>query len=310
MTNFGGIEKSSPLASVGLARGDFCSPQNNLKSPLYLILKRESSLEGIKKLFSPRERVILRIIGHVPTIGETDALPKRKEPLMSWFDAAKDELETFFDIERQIPEEENKQRGMDAINAFHDQFIHLASKLRIRDQWLPAHAHIAPFSTGIIEHSAKMRIDFTIGVSLYGWFIESPIAFARQIGHMRDEYWKQIIRVSELGKAELCDYGRPVGWPGSVAAKKLTQHKLSLAFSIARDFTLLALSTDEGIPSLGYIHITIPVESDESAVTNFFEQGLDALYRSNYLLFRSASLERNRLFKKAGLREPFPPLQA
>jgi hypothetical protein len=226
---------------------------------------------------------------------------------MDWFQAARDELETYFDIEQQISEEEAKERGVRAIDAFHKIFVDLAAKLQLRDEWPEPHCHIAPFSTGIIERSAKMQTDFTIGVSLYGWFVEAPIAFPQQIRHMRDEYWKHIVRLASLGKAELRNRG--VDGQGSTETKKLTQHKISLVFSIARDFTLLtSVPDEEGALSLGCIHIIIPVESDETAVTAFFEKSLESLYRSNYLLFRSAYLQRKRLFKKAGLPEPYPPL--
>jgi hypothetical protein len=227
---------------------------------------------------------------------------------MDWFQAAKDQLETFFDIDQQISEEELKARGVRAIDAFHDIFIQLTSKLKLRDEWPNPHCHIMPYSTGIIERSDKMQIDFTIGVSLFGWFVEAPIAYPQQIGHMRDDYWEHIVRLARLGKAKLHDYCHPSGWSSSSEMKKLVQHKISLVYSIARDFTLLASNPDEkDTGSLGPIHITIPVESDEAAVTEFFEQGLDSLYRSNYSLYRSSYLSRKRLFKKMGLGEP-PPI--
>lgn len=224
---------------------------------------------------------------------------------MDWFQAAKDELETFFDIDQQISEEDRKARGIRAIDAFHDVFIRIASKLKLRDEWPNPHCHIMPYSTGIIERSEKMQVDFTIGVSLYGWFVEAPIAYPQQIGYMRDDYWEYIVCLAGLGKAELHDYGRPAGWCNSPETKQLVQHKVSLVYSIARDFTLLASTPDEeGAASLGGIHTTIPLESDEAAVSKFLERGLDSLYRSNYLLYRSSYLSRKRLFKKMGLGEP------
>jgi hypothetical protein len=226
---------------------------------------------------------------------------------MDWFQAARDELETFFDLDQQFSEEDLKARGVRAIDAFHDIFIRLTTKLKLRDEWPNPQCHIEPYSTGIIERSDKMQVDFTIGVSLFGWFVEAPITYPQQIGHMRDDYWQHIVRLASLGKAELHDYGRPLGWAGSPETKKLVQHKISLVYSIARDFTLLASIPDEDIRSVGGIHITIPVESDEATVTEFFEQGIDSLYKSNYLLYRSSYLQRKRLFKKMRLGEP-PPL--
>jgi hypothetical protein len=223
---------------------------------------------------------------------------------MNWFQTARSEAETFFDIEQLIPEAERQQRGIAAIDAFHHIFAVLAAKLHLRDEWPEAQCHIMPFSTGIIEHSTKMNVDFTLGVSLYGWFMEAPIAFPEQIRHMKDDYWKHLVRLSMLGKAELHDYGRPCGWDGSSDIRRLTQHKGSLVFSIARDFTLLA-STPEGCSSLGGIYITIPLESDETTVTTFFNNTLESLYRSNYLLYRAEYLQRRRLLKKFQ-RQRFP----
>lgn len=188
-------------------------------------------------------------------------------------------------------------RGTAALDAFHHLFTVLTAELHIREEWPVPHCHIVPFSTGIIEHSPKGGVDFTLGVSLYGWFIEAAIASPEQIRHMRDDYWQHIVRLSTLGKAELHDYGRPGGWSGSPEVRKLTQHKGSLVFSIARDFTLLA-SAPEGCLSLGAIHLTLPLESDESAVRSFFKQSLESLYRSNQMLYRAEYLQRRRLLKK------------
>jgi hypothetical protein len=226
---------------------------------------------------------------------------------MNWFQVAQEELECFFDLEERIDEEEKKQRAIRAIDAFHDLFVQLVGKLQIRDEWPEPHCHIAPFATGIIERSAKMQAQFTLGVSLHGWFIEAPLIFADQIRHMRDDYWQHIVNLASLGKAELYDYGRPLNWESTPEAKKLVKHKISLVFSIARDYTLLSLNpdpSDHGFLSVGGINIALPVESDEGAVTEFFERALSGLYRSNYLLYRSAYLERKRRFKKLGLREP------
>jgi hypothetical protein len=216
---------------------------------------------------------------------------------MNWFQIAQSEIETFFDIEQRIPEAEGQQRTIAAIDAFHELFMALTTELHIREEWPGAHCHIFPVSTGIIEHSSKLHVDFTLGVSLSGWFIEAPIASPEQIRHMRDDYWQHIVRLSALGKAELHDYGRPCGWSTSADVRRLTQHKGSLVYSIARDFTLLA-STLEGCSSLGGIHLTLPLDSDEQAVRTFFKQSLESLYRSNHMLYRAEYLQRRRVLKK------------
>ena len=216
---------------------------------------------------------------------------------MNWFQIAQSKVETFFDIEQRIPEAEGQQRCIAAVDAFHHLFTILAAELHIREEWPDAHCHIVPFSTGIIEHSPKIGVDFTLGISLFGWFIEAPIASPHQIRQMRDDYWQHIARLSTLGRAELHDFGRPCGWSSSPDVRKLTQHKCSLVYSIARDFTLLA-STPEGCSSLGCIHITLPLESDEPTVRAFFKQALESLYRSNHMLYRAEYLDRRRLMKK------------
>ena len=228
-------------------------------------------------------------------IDSIKSLPARQ--VMNWFQIARSQADAFFDVEQRISEAERQERGLAAINAFHHIFTVLATELRLRDEWPKAYCHIRPFSTGIIEHSTRMSWDFTLGVSLHGWFVEALIVAPEQIRHMKDDYWHHILRLSTLGKAEFQDYGRPNGWSSRPEVSKLIQHKGSLVFSIARDFTLLA-STPEGCSALGSIHITFPLESDEAAVTTFFKHALDSLHRSNYLLHRSAYLQQKRYVKK------------
>lgn len=212
---------------------------------------------------------------------------------MDWFQVAHREVETFFDTGQRISEAERQRRGIAAVDAFHHVFSVIAVELGLQDAWPDPCCHIMPFSTGIIERSRKLDVDFTMGVSLDGWFIEAPIGAPEQIRHMKDSYWQHIVRLSTIGKAELQDYGRPPGWNSSPDVRRLTKHKSSLVFSIARDFTLLA-SCPEGCTSLGNIHVVVPLEADEAAVIEFFKLGLDSLYRSNYLLYRADYLRRRR----------------
>lgn len=229
-------------------------------------------------------------------------MPLTTIPLMNWFQEAQNELETFCDIGQQIPEKERQERGKRAIDAFHEVFTQLADELQLREKWGDTYCHIAPFSTSIIERSTKMNVDFTLGMSRDGWFIEAEIASPERIGHMKDDYWQHIVSLGALGKAELHDSGRPAGWSRSPETRKIVQHKGSLVFSIARDFTLLSAKPN-GCSALGSIHITLPIESDEAAVTTFFRNSLASLYRSNYLLYRSAYVEERRFRKNSAIQE-------
>jgi hypothetical protein len=216
---------------------------------------------------------------------------------MNWFDRAKAEIETFFG-KQVFSEVKLRQRDLAAIDAFHDLFMRLMNELKIRDTWPEKDRQCQMFlrSTGTVERSAKMGIRFTMGVSVDGWFIEAPIACEKHIRHMKDDYWVYITKLASIGKAGLIS-SYPPEWYSSPAIKRLIQHEGSLVFSIVRDFTLLA-STSEHNFGVGNIEVTIPRESDEATVIQFFRDGLEALYRSNYLLHRSDYLEQKRKSKK------------
>ena len=211
---------------------------------------------------------------------------------MNWFEIVKAEVETFFETGN-ISEAESQQRGLAAVDAFHDLFMRLLDELKIRDNWPDQNRHFNLCPTQNIEQSAKMQIDFTIGVEpTDGWFIEAPIACEEQIRHMKDGYWAYITKLASIGKAEL-QSSYPFEWESSPEIKHLIRCEGSLTFSIARNFILFALKQDHNF-SFGTITVKFPLESDESAVIQFFRDGLDALYRSNYLLHRSDYLEKKR----------------
>ncbi len=213
---------------------------------------------------------------------------------MSWFETIRADIEMFFD--GQNPDEtEIQQHGRAAVDAFHDLFMSVMDDLKIRDKWPEQSRRFSLCPTQNIEKSAKMQIDFTMGIELLdGWFFEAPIVCEQQIRFMKDDFWAHIIKLASIGRTEL--EGSLYELETSAEIKRLTQHKGSLVFSIARNFTLLALTPNHNL-SVGTIKVAIPLESDEATVTQFYRDGLEALYRSNYLLHRSDYLEHKRKSK-------------
>jgi hypothetical protein len=216
---------------------------------------------------------------------------------MNWYSNAQREIETFFDINQVIPKEEGTERLKGAIDGFHDLFIRLIKELGIRDTWPKTLCHIAPFESGVIEHSEKMLTEYTIGVSIHGWFAQATIVSPHCLRHMKDDYWNYIVKLSALGKAELVDYGRPPSWADSKEKKKLVQHKGSLVFSMLRDYTLIE-SKFGNCDSLGAIQIHLDLDSTEEKIEAFFKSAIDGLYRSNYLLHRSDYINQKRIEKQ------------
>jgi len=217
---------------------------------------------------------------------------QRQRPTMNWFQTVEAEIETFFNMQS-VSEAELQKRGLAAVDAFHELFMRLVDELKIRDSWPKQSRRFNLWPTQNIEQSAKMQIDFTMGVEpVDGWFIEAPIACEHHIRYMKDDYWAHITKIASIGKAEL-EYSPLNEWESSTEIKRLTQHEGSLVFSIVRNFVLLALTPDHNA-SVGSIKVSMPLDSDEAKVTQFFRDGLEALYRSNYLLQRSDYLERKR----------------
>ncbi len=230
--------------------------------------------------------------GRMKRLQKESSQNQTQRPIMNWFEAVKAEVETFSGA-NDFPEAEIQARGLAAVDALHELFMRLVDELKIQDDWPKEKRRFQFWPMQNIEHSAKMQIDVTMGVEpVDGWFIEAPIVCEDHIRHMKDDYWAHIIKLASLGKARVV-FDPPNEWESSPGIKRLTQHEGSLAFSIARNFILLALTPDlDG--SVGSIEVTLPLDSDKAAVTQFFREGLEALYRSNYLLHRSDYLERKR----------------
>ena len=103
---------------------------------------------------------------------------------------------------------------------------------------------------------------------------------------MRDEFWGHVSSLSQFGKAEFHDLGRPSSWRENKEAAKYSKLEKSMVFSIMRDYMLLdeeALWTH----GLGQIYITLPLDKNEEEVFSFFENIIKAAYKMNYLLYRA-----------------------
>lgn len=220
---------------------------------------------------------------------------------MNWHQAALTELESYLS---QQPENEAERQAvcLAAIDGFHTLFHELVRELKIRDEWDTPLCEIAPCATGTVERSKKLENQrFTFAIGLDGWFIEAGLRYSDHIRHMTDEFWAQINKLASIGAASLSDSGVRMGpgrWASPESVRRLTQHKGSLVFSLARDYVLLMQQPSDGIysptGSLGDIQVTLPIESGEKEVRQFFKEGLAALYRANYLLHRSAYLSMKR----------------
>lgn len=219
---------------------------------------------------------------------------------MSWYSNGMEEAYHLCSLD-QVEEDENEgvQRMQRVILSFEDLFMDLAAELRIRDQWKETLCSIRPFDTGAAIRPEKIGGEFTLGISIYGWFFEFHIVSPDHIRHMKDDYWAYIVRLASAGKVEIIDYGCGIGgtWDPK-EGRKLTQHKGSLVFSLARDYVMNSLAGNEDY-SFGGIRAELPIDSSEADARAFFKTCLETSYRSNYLLHRSAYIERKRRLKKA-----------
>lgn len=217
---------------------------------------------------------------------------------MSWYQNALAEAETYFD-DQPRSDEELASIAQAAIGGFDGLFKDIMREAKIRDDWDSAKCYIMPQSTECLQRSTKMDIEFSLGISLYGWFIDCPIANADHLRSMKDGFWARIAMLGELGTTEFRDYGRPHNWSSSPEAKRLLQHQGSLVFSILRDYMMLELRDDhDPYVSLGGIRVTMPLDTGEAELATFYRRGLEAMYRINYSLHRSAYLRWKRLEKQ------------
>ena len=217
---------------------------------------------------------------------------------MSWYENAIAEAQTFFDDEPRS-DQILASTTRAALAGFDALFKDVMRKAKIRDDWDDTKCYIFPHSTDCLMRSLKMGVEFKLGISIYGWFIDCPLDNPDHIRSMKDDFWAQIASLSDLGTAEFHDYGRPVGWASSPEAKRLSQHSGSLVFAIARDYTMLVLNGDEDtFLTVGGISVMLPLDKKEDEVYAFFRSGLEAMYRINYFLYRSAYIRSKRLDKQ------------
>jgi hypothetical protein len=223
---------------------------------------------------------------------------------MNWFEASHTELKQHFS-NQEMAEEERKALCLASMDGLHALFHELVKELKIKDEWPEAFYHLVPFATGTVEKSGKMGTLFTMAITTDGWLLEAGLRCSEHIRHMTDEFWRHVTNLASVGKASLSSSNVPGATP---EAKRLAQHKGSLVFSLARDyvFQMQAPLDDDrrGSYSVGHIEVLLPLESNEGAVRQFFKDGIEGLYRANYLLYRSAYIEFKRLLKKHGVKEP------
>lgn len=217
---------------------------------------------------------------------------------MNWYQNALVEAETYFDDQARS-DDELVSITQAAISGFDVLFKDIMREAKIRDEWDSTKCYILPQSTECIQRSTKMDVEFSLGISLYGWFIDCPLSNADHIRSMKDDFWGRIAMLGELGTAEFRNYGRPHHWGGSPESKRLLQHQGSLVFSIARDYTMFELRDDRVLcESLGGIRVTMPLDTLEEDLLRFYRRGLEAMYRINYSLYRSSYLREKRLEKQ------------
>lgn len=216
-----------------------------------------------------------------------------KRAINDWYDHALSAVDVFFDVYGDISEEDSNNRSIRCIHSFHDLFNQIAKARKIRDEWPESFAAIYPQQTGVIERSKKMGADFTLGISLSGFYVEVTISHSHRIQNMDDQFWKHIVKLSSLGDAELIDYGHPIEWSKRKEIKELTKFNNSLTYSIIREYVIGKI-INEADSSIGYIKIIFPFNSSRDDTYNFFDQAIYHAYRMNYLLYRSAYIEMNR----------------
>lgn len=224
--------------------------------------------------------------------------------ISAWYKAAFAELETY-SLVADIHVERRKEISQLALIGFHELFLQLAKELGIKDEWVDQRSIIDPSHTGITERSRKMGTVITLGIGADGWSIESTLWREKLIRHMTDEFWGHVYKLATIGKAKRHDIDVPARTPED---RKLAKHQASFVFSLARDYILLEKEPCEpfqqGGPTLGWIEVTLPLESDEAKVRQFFKDGIQSLYRINYLLHRVVSQSLRRRIKEEGITEP------
>jgi len=204
---------------------------------------------------------------------------------MDWFKNAHLELDTLFISDEVYSEAELLSRAQCSAASFHFLFHQIIKKLKIRDTWEQYQIGLLPSCTECHERSKKLGANFSFGISTVGWFFNIPITHPELICYMRDEFWFYLSGLSQIGKVEFYDMGKPSNWGKDKKATKYAKLQKSMVFSIMRDFML---SDEETLYThgLGEISVTLPIDKMEEEVFSFYEGVIQAAYKMNYLLYR------------------------
>lgn len=219
---------------------------------------------------------------------------------MNWYNDALLKAQTYFDdVER--TNEQLAKIAQRAVLGLDYVFKFAAKRAKIRDTFTGEECMILPFSVRDYKRSEKMNITFETGIGLYGWELSCPVENAEYIGRVKDDFWERIAFLGKMG-ATLEDFG--CDYKKSVVDKTHTflKYKGGLTYQIARDYTILELSHDFEKSFNAFlgsdIKVYLSLDASEDEVFEFFVNGIDAMYRANYALYRLAYQRRKQLEKQ------------
>jgi hypothetical protein len=213
--------------------------------------------------------------------------------MKDWFSNSLRLLDVLFDFDGYYDVNYRSDTNRLYLGTQHELFNKIIRCNKIRDSWLEPKVFLLPVSTTLVEISQKMGTEISIGVSVYGYFIDANITHWETLNKMGDDFWELVTQIGLLGTADIGNACHSMEWGESPRDQYLLRFNKSLVYRLMRDY-VFTMQDESNNSSVGNISVRIPVNSEESQVELFYREGIRLLYRMNYMLYRRNYIDSRR----------------
>jgi len=170
---------------------------------------------------------------------------------------------------------------------------------KFKEVWSDLYFIPYPFGLNTIIKAEKIGCDFEFGIDEKGFRLETFISNPENIKYMSDEFWYNILKLTELGEFEFDENFSLASIEAKKAEKKFNGKKSHL-FRFIRDYFILELY-EEDLLNIGSFSISWLPNISWDKLIEVGSQSFKILYKINYSLWRAGYLAEKKSKIKNGV---------
>ncbi|MFA6979310.1 MAG: hypothetical protein WC209_08315 [Ignavibacteriaceae bacterium] len=209
----------------------------------------------------------------------------------SWDYAFQNFVEVTY-LDKKVDDNKHSEIIESAQNMFTDLARIFIQAGKYRENWLDLYFIPHPLGLNTIIKAKKIDCDFQFGVNEKGFYLETYISNPENIKYMSDDFWYNILKLTELGKFEYYDNFSLENVEAKETEKKLYGKKSHL-FRFLRDYFILELY-EEDLLNIGSFSISWLPNTNWDELINAGSQAFKIFYRINYSLWRASYLAKRK----------------